>query len=262
MIHKDVILTLERFAPLPLQESYDNSGLQVGLTDVETSGVLLCLDVTEEVLQEAAALGCNLVVSHHPLLFHSLKQVGGATLSERCVREAILKGLTLYAAHTNLDNTAEGVNKMMAQRLGLKRTTFLSEKEAGNPAAGGSGLIGELPEAENAKDFLLRVKQLFNASCLMHNTLLSRPIKRVALCGGSGDFLLPEAIEKDADAFLTGEMHYHQYFGADNVIQIGVMGHYESEQFTQELLREIIQRDFPALPLHITKIKTNPINYL
>lgn len=266
---KEVICALERFAPLPLQESFDNAGLQVGLTEVEASGALLCLDVTEEVLDEAISLGCNLVVSHHPLLFRGLKQITDKTLVERCVSKAVRNDLTIYAAHTNLDNAEDGVNYKIADKLGLEDVRLLQPHpvsidgpEGEHTVMAGSGIVGVLPVAEDAPDFLQRVKEIFHIGCLMHNEMLQRQIRRVVICGGAGDFLLDEAVRIGADAFLTGEMHYHQYFGREQEIQIGVMGHYQSEQFTKEIFYSIIADTYPELPLYITAIDTNPIKYL
>ena len=266
---QDVIDALEDFAPLPLQESYDNAGLQVGLTEAEASGALLCLDVTEDVLREAVDLGCNLVVSHHPLLFHGLKQVSDANLVQRCIRLAVQNDLCIYSAHTNLDAAVDGVNYRMAERLGLMDVVLLQPRQVSVSNGGrthtvqaGSGVIGYLPEGEDSLAFLQRVKQVFGVECLMHNELLARPIQSVAICGGAGDFLLEEAVKAGADAFLTGEMHYHQYFGHAQQIQIGVLGHYQSEQYTTEIFRTVIGERFPRLALFKTAICTNPIKYL
>lgn len=256
---KDVIATLEEFAPLPLQESYDNAGLQVGVTGAEVSGVLLCLDVTEAVLEEAVRRGCNMVVSHHPLLFGGLKRVGDVTMVERCVRMAVRCDVTVYSAHTNLDNARGGVNFRIAERLGLRDVRFLQPTAGGT---GGSGVMGELPEALEAAAFLRQVKQLFGVEALQHNVLLERPVRTVALCGGAGDFLLDKALEVGADAFLTGEMHYHHYFGHEGAIQIGVLGHYQSEQFTIDLLADVLNRACGGLRIVKTEINTNPIHYL
>lgn len=264
-----MIDALENFAPLPLQESYDNAGLQVGLTEAEVSGVLLCLDVTEEVVSEAVQLGCNLIVAHHPLLFRGLKCVSDTDSVQRCVRAAIQADVSIYAAHTNLDNAMDGVNYVIAERLGLVDVELMQPRRVaatvdGKPGSvvAGSGVIGYLPEAEDSLAFLQRVKQAFSIECLMHNELLQRPVQCVALCGGAGDFLLDEAVRLKADAFLTGEMHYHRYFGYEQQIQIGVMGHYQSEQYTADLLRNVIAEKFQQLPLFITSVCTNPIKYL
>lgn len=253
---RDIILALEHFAPLPLQESYDNAGLQVGLTEAEVSGALLCLDVTEAVVREAVAYGCNLIVAHHPLLFRPLRHVGDGTMEERVVRLAIVNNISIYAAHTNLDNAEDGVNYKMAEKLGLIDV---------EPLVGGeraAGVMGYLPEDEDPLMFLQRVKSVFRVDCLQHNELLPRRIQSVALCGGAGSFLLPDAIGRGADAFLTGEMSYHTFFGHEGEIQIAALGHYQSEQYTTEIFQTIIEGLDPALPVYLTSVMTNPINYL
>ena len=181
---KEIIDALERFAPLPLQDGFDNAGLQLGLTGAEATGALLCLDVTEEVLDEAEALGANLVVAHHPLLFHAVKSLTGRNSVERCVMKAVCNGIAVYAAHTNLDNTLGGVNFKMAEKIGLTDVCVLQPLEDGRP--GGSGIIGHLEEPETETDFLQRLKKTFEASCVMHNRLCGREIRTVALCGGAG----------------------------------------------------------------------------
>lgn len=255
---KDVIVALERFAPLPLQDGYDNAGLQVGLTEAEVSGALLCLDVTEEVLDEAVRLGCNLVVAHHPLMFHPLRQLTDATSVERCVRFAVNNDISIYAAHTNLDNAFGGVSFEMANHLGLTAIEFLQPQSADS----GSGVVGFFVEPMSPADFIQRLKQVFGVECVQCNQMLSRPISKVALCGGSGDFLLPQAIAMRADAFVTGEMHYHQYFGHEQQLQIAVLGHYQSEQYTIQLLQRILAHDLPSLPVCLTSLNTNPIHYI
>ena len=254
---KEVVVALERFAPLPLQESYDNAGLQIGLTEAEASGVLLCLDVTEAVIREAEERGCNLVIAHHPLLFRGLKRVSDSTYVERCVREAILRNIAVYAAHTNLDNARGGVNFKIAEKLHLQNVRFLVQE-----GEGGSGILGDLPVEESPIAFLQRVKETFQVDCLMHNEGPAHPVHTVALCGGAGDFLLNDAISAGADVFLTGEMGYHLYFGHEPDIWIGVLGHYQSEQYTIDLLGEILHANYPDLKICQTAINTNPIHYL
>lgn len=266
---REILYALEKFAPLPLQESFDNAGLQVGLTEVEASGALLCLDVTEEVLDEAISLGCNLVISHHPLLFGGLKRISDRNMVERCVMKAIKHDLTIYAAHTNLDNSEDGVNYKIADKLGLEDVRLLQPRmvqvTAGDEVhsvLSGSGVVATVPVPEDALDFLQRVKETFHVDCLQHNEILDRPIRRVVICGGAGDFLLEQALEIGADAFLTGEMKYHLYFGHDQEIQIGVLGHYQSEQYTKEIIYSIIADSCPEVPVYITSLNTNPIKYL
>lgn len=252
---QDVIDALELFAPLPLQESYDNAGLQVGLTGVDISGALLCLDVTEDVIDEAVRRGCNLVVSHHPLLFRGLKQLGDANYVQRTVWKAVQSGVCVVSMHTNLDNAPGGVNHKIAELLGLSDVQFLVPQ-----GDGGSGIVGCLPQPVEAVKFIQQVKETFGVECCMTNQLLQRPIQRVAVCGGAGSFLLGDAIAKQADAFITGEMHYHEFFGVEQQIQIMVIGHYESEQYTTQLFRQIISKLCPELPV-FDYGSTNPIKY-
>lgn len=258
---KEVLSALERFAPLPLQEGWDNAGLQVGLTEAEVSGALLCLDVNERIIDEAVAKGLNLVVSHHPLLFRGLKTIGDGDYVQRTVMKAIRNGITVVSMHTNMDNARGGVNYKIAEKLGLTDVRFMALKTVDGVEAG-SGVVGELPEEMAADDFVLMVKRVFGVECAMCNELLRRKIRRVAICGGAGDFLLDDAVRAGADAFITGEMHYHVYFGREQQLQICVIGHYQSEQYTSEVFREVIEKACPGLPLHIAETCTNPIYYL
>ena len=258
---KQVLSALEQFAPLPLQESWDNAGLQIGLTEAEVSGALLCLDVTERVVDEAVRRGCNLVVSHHPLLFRGLKQVSDATDVQRTVWKAIREGVCVVSMHTNMDNARGGVNWKIAEKLGLTDVRFFAEKTV-QGIEGGSGVVGMLPQPMAAEAFISQVKQTFGVACAQCNELLQRPIQRVALCGGAGDFLLDEAVALKADAFITGEMHYHQYFGYEQRLQICVIGHYQSEQFTSEVFRSIIEQACPGVRCLIAETVTNPIVYI
>ena len=258
---KEVLSALERFAPLPLQESWDNAGLQVGLTETEVSGALLCLDVTEKIVEEAIQKGCNLIVSHHPLLFRGLKTISDLTDVQRTVMKTIKNGICVISMHTNMDNAKGGVNFKIAEKLGLHDVRFFASKTVEGVEVG-SGVIGTLSGAMAADDFVVAVKKAFDVECAMCNELLRRPVQKVAICGGAGDFLLDEALKAGADAFITGEMHYHQYFGYEQRIQICVIGHYQSEQFTSEIFREIIERECPGIRTEIAEISTNPILYL
>ena len=257
---RQVLSALEQFAPLPLQESWDNAGLQLGLTEAEVSGALLCLDVNEAIIDEAISKGCNLIVSHHPLLFRGLKQISGADYVQRCVIKAIKHDIVIISMHTNMDNALDGVNWKIAERLGLKDCKFFAQKTVDGLEAG-SGVVGELPSEMDARAFIELVKKQFGVQCAQCNALLERPIRKVAICGGAGDFLLPDAISQDADAFITGEMHYHQYFGTEQQIQICVIGHYQSEQFTSEIFRDIILKECPDVRTEIAETCTNPIYY-
>ena len=280
---REVVDALEHYAPLPLQEGYDNAGLQVGLTEaVEMSGALLCLDVTEAVVDEAVRKGCNLIVSHHPLIFRKLSRISDENYVQRTVCKAIKNDVTIVSMHTNMDAAAGGVNFKIAEKLGLKNVQFFGGEKEVDGVKGGSGVIGEIsaegisaegivPEAAAeiiaamgiaADDLVLLLRERFGVECVQCNQLLRRPIRKVALCGGSGSFLLGDAIAAGADAFITGEMSYHEYFGHEQEIQICVIGHYQSEQFTSEIFRSIILSHFPDARCCISEINTNPIIYL
>lgn len=267
---KEIVSALEQFAPLPLQDDFDNAGLQIGLTEAEAAGALLCLDVTEAVLDEAIALGFNLVISHHPLIFKGYKSITGRDYVERCILKAIKNDIVIYSAHTNLDNAWGGVNHKIAEKIGLKNLTVLEPKGESiihsvtlQPVEQvGAGIVGELEKTETELEFLKRIKKTFEVGCLRHNKLMGREIQKVAICGGSGAFLIPQAIRAGADVFITGEIKYHEYFGREGEILLAEIGHYESEQYTKEIFYSIIRDVFPNLELQMSKINTNPIKYL
>lgn len=258
---KQVLEALERFAPLPLQESWDNAGLQTGLTGADVSGVLLCLDVNERIIGEAMEKGCNLVVSHHPLLFRGVKQVSDMNDVQRTLRKAIKNDIAVISMHTNLDNARDGVNFKIADKLGLTEVEFMNPRQVSGMECG-NGVIGTLDKPLPSDAFVQMVKQAFKVECAMCNELLRRSIRRVAVCGGAGDFLLDDAVKCGADAFITGEMHYHQYFGYEQQVQICVIGHYQSEQYTTEVMQDLLQQEFPSLHTVIAETNTNPILYL
>ena len=258
---KEVIAALEQFAPLPLQEDYDNAGLQLGLTEAEVSGALLCLDVTEETVAEAVEKGCNLVVSHHPLLFRGLKQIVDADSVQRTVKMAIKNDVTIVSMHTNLDNTVGGVNWKIAEKLGLETGRQGVQGVQGVQGEKCGLYVGTFAKPLSANDFMSLLKTRMEAQCVMTNELLKREIRKVAICGGAGSFMLDDAIAQGADAFVTGEMHYHEYFGHDQEIQIAVIGHYESEHFTNELFREIIERECKGVRCVMAESQKNPVRY-
>lgn len=341
---------LERIAPPMYQEGYDNSGLIVGDPTLEIKGVLICLDSTEAVLEEALTLDCNVIIAHHPIVFKGLKRLNGKNYVERVVMNAIRNDIAIYAIHTNLDNVYhQGVNAKIAEKLGLLNTRILAPKkmvkkiqtyvppEASDTvrnalfAAGaghlpgfenrshaglgvgsegrsggaevklellfaaslqgkviralqqshphtqvpyeissvenshlevGSGMIGELSEPAFEKPFLQFVKKAMKAGCVRHTRLRSRKIHTVALCGGAGGFLLPQAKAQGADIFITADYKYHEFFDADGSILIADIGHYESEQYTIELLFDLITTKFSTFAAYSTEVNTNPVKYL
>lgn len=261
MYIKDIIAELERIAPPHLQESYDNAGLITGHPDWVCTGVLFTLDSTEAVVEEAIRKGCNLVVAHHPIVFRGLKRINGTNYVERTVIKSIRHEVALYAIHTNLDNVLyRGVNAQIAAKIGLLNTRILSPK-AGLTEVG-AGVVGDLPLAMQETDFLQMLKTHFRCGVVRHTALLGRPIRRVAVCGGAGSFLVPEVLRAGADVFVSADFKYHEFFDADGQILIADIGHYESEQFTNDLLFGIISEKFPTFALHLSETLTNPVHYL
>jgi dinuclear metal center YbgI/SA1388 family protein len=363
IILRELIQYLESAAPLSYQESYDNSGLQLGNPETLIRAALLTIDTTEEVIDEAIKNGCNLIISHHPVIFSGLKKITGRSYTERIVLKAIKNDIALYAAHTNFDSVMQGVNAKICENIGLKDykilqpsngqlkklVTFVprdhAEKvrnalfEAGagqignydscsfnseglgsfrggentQPYAGtkgilhfekevrietifpgfiqgqiinallsahpyeevaydlylldnsfaqvGMGMIGTLDSPEVEEDFLKNLKKNFKIKVIRHTRLKGSLIKKVAVCGGSGSFLLQNAITAGADIFITGDFKYHQFFDADGKIVVADIGHYESEQFTKELFYELLIKKFHTFAVHLSEVNTNPVYY-
>ncbi len=361
---KDVTAYLESLAPLSFQEDYDNSGLLTGDPNGDLRGILITLDCTEAVVEEAITSNCNLIVAHHPIIFKGLKKLTGKNYVERTIIKAIKNDIAIYAIHTNLDNVHLGVNKKIAEMIGLKNLKVLAPKKdtltklvtfipkenaesvihalyqagAGNignykhcsfrsdgtgtftPTEGaipylgkpnecelvaeiraevifpshleskimsalriahpyeevayyltrlenenqevGAGIIGELEKPIQPLVFLQSLKEKMNTSVIRHTALLGNSIKKIAICGGAGSFLLPLAIASGADVFVSADFKYHEFFDADGKIIIADIGHYESEQFTKELLFEVIKEKFDTFAIIFSKTITNPISYL
>ncbi|MEB0249959.1 MULTISPECIES: Nif3-like dinuclear metal center hexameric protein [unclassified Mucilaginibacter] len=354
---------LESLAPLALQEDYDNSGLIVGQPDLEISQALISLDCTEAVVDEAIANGCQVIVSHHPIVFNGLKKFNSKTYVERVVEKAIRNNIAIYAIHTNLDNIMKGVNARICETLGLTNTRILAPKqnllkklvtyvpiaqaeqvrkalfhagaghigeysetsfnvegtgtfkgsENSDPYVGepgvrhheeemrietiypanleskiimalvlahpyeevaydlysltnqhqqiGSGMIGDLEVPMDEAEFLGEVKAAMDCAVIRHTAFTGKRVKKVAVCGGSGGFLLKHAIAAGAEVFVTADYKYHEFFDAEGKIVIADIGHFESEQFTQQLLCEIIQEKFLNFAIRLTKVNTNPVKY-
>lgn len=256
----DILSVLESIAPPHLQESYDNAGLIVGDPNAEVRGVLFCLDSTEAIVEEAVARGCNLIVAHHPIIFRGLKRLNGATYIERTVMHAVRQDVAIYAIHTNLDNVyKQGVNSKIAEKIGLVDTRILAPKPADFEI--GAGLLGNLPKPMAEADFLQHLKTALNTQCIRHTALRGKPVRKVAVCGGAGSFLLSEALRAKADAFVSADFKYHEFFDAEGRLVIADVGHFESEQFTIELLHGIVREKFPTFALHLTNLNTNPVFY-
>lgn len=259
---KEVSDFLEELAPLHYQESYDNCGLIIGDKNVEVKGVLIALDCTEAVIEEAIETGSNLVIAHHPIVFEGLKKINGSTYVERTVIKAIKNDIAIYAIHTNLDNIHNGVSGKIASKLNLKNCRILSPKIELNTDLVGSGILGELEEAMDSEKFLMMLKRKMNTNCIRHTVLVKKKIKKVALCGGSGSSLLQNAILLKADIFITADFKYHEFFDAEDHLVIADIGHYESEQFTKDLIYDLLIKNFTKFAVRLSKVNTNPINYL
>lgn len=262
---REVYDYLHEIAPFQYQENYDNAGLIIGNADWECTGVLTCLDSTEDIVDEALELGVNLIVAHHPIVFRGLKRFNGANYIEKAVIKAIKNDIAILAIHTNLDNViANGVNERIAQQIGLENIAPLAVKSEIDQSRGpvGSGVLGHLAQQEDELIFLLGMKQKMNVNVVKHTRLLGKPVSKVAVCGGVGGFLLKDAIKSGADVFITSDYKYHEFFDANDKIVIVDIGHYESEQFTINLLQELISRKFSTFAAHCTKLNTNPVNYL
>ena len=358
-----VISFLESMAPPSLQEHYDNAGLITGSPVWDCRGILCSLDATEDVMEEAIAKNCNLVVAHHPIVFGGLKKITGKNYVERTVIRAIKNDIAVYAIHTNLDNVLHGVNGRMATMIGLKNVSILSVKEntlkklftfvpaeqadkvrnaifeagggqignysecsfnaggtgtfkagvGADPYVGsrgerhsedeikveaiipayletkvvtamkaahpyeevaydvvnlsnrhhqiGSGIIGEFERPMPENEFLVHLKNVFDLPVIRHTRLREKPIIKAAICGGAGSFLITSALGAGADAYITADIKYHEFFDADNRILLADIGHYESEQFTIDLLRENLERKFPNFAVLKTEVNTNPVYY-
>jgi len=265
LILKEIIAYLEDHAPLNYQESYDNSGLIVGDIYSEVTSAIVSLDVTEEVIDEALETGANLIIAHYPIVFKGLKTFTGDHYVQRVVMKAIKNDVAIYAIHTNLDNVLlDGVNNKIADKIGLFDTYALvpypSLTVPERPR--GSGLIGELKSEMEWSVFLHTLKQKMEINVIRYTKPISSTIKKVAVCGGSGSFLLPQAITAGADVFITADFKYHEFFESNDRIMIADIGHYESEQFTIELIKDLIIKKFSNFAVRSTRIITNPINYL
>ncbi len=264
---------LESIVPLNFQESYDNSGLLVGNPNTEVTGILVSLDTIESIIEEAKAKNCNLIVAHHPIIFRGLKSITGKNYIERTIIKAIQEGIGIYAIHTNLDNIKEGVNGKIAEKIGIKNIEILKKKENyftrsihnfEETQRIGAGIIGTLSEVISATAFLANLKSKMNLPLIKHTSLKNfedKKIKKIAVCGGAGSFLLKEAIKQEADFFITADYKYHEFFDAEDKIVICDIGHYESEVFTKDLLVDFLKKEFENVKIQSCQTNTNPVEY-
>ena len=254
---------LEEWAPPPIAESYDNVGLLVGDPNVEVSGALVNLDMTEEVVEEAIEKGIGLIVAHHPIWFVPRKRLNGEDYVSRTIIKAIKHDIALYACHTNLDNIRTGVNQRICEKLGLEDLSFLQNKPATEgEQTFGSGMIGRLSAPMSKHEFLTHVKTTFGCGGIRYADSSSEQIETVAVCGGAGSFLTKTARKRGADAFVTADITYHKFFDNEQDLLLLDIGHYESEQFTSELILEFFSKKFPTFCSPIIFSKNQPYQVL
>ena len=241
MLLREIINSIESVAPRSAQEEWDNSGMQVGDTGREVSSVLLTTDITEDVVNEAIICGCDLIISHHPLLFHGLKQVCGQTPQARIVEMAIKHDIAIYSAHTNLDSVIGGINTKLAERLGIIDYRILIPNNPNilnNPT--GLGVIGRLPQPMRYEDLIAYVRETLDCTYVRYTRPKNEMIQTVALCGGSGAEFIGEAIEQGADAYLTADCKYHEFQDAEGRIGLIDIDHWYTERHAREIFRDIL----------------------
>lgn len=255
---KDIVAPLEEFAPLSYQDSYDNSGLIVGCYDTEVEMALVCVDATEAVIDEAVRLGAGVVISHHPIIFGGIKRLNSRGYVERVVEKAIRSGVALYACHTNLDSTPNGMSYRVAKKIGLEELQVLEPLSADN----GYGVVGVLPVAEDTVECIRRVKELFGVGAVRYSEPVSNKVQKVAVCTGSGGSLLQAAIASGADLYVSADFKYNNFLDATKLVTIADIGHFESEYCAIELICEVISKKIPTFAVHKSKESKNPINYL
>ena len=260
MTIRNITDAIEAFAPLSLQESYDNSGLIVGRPSDEVHKALLAVDVTDEVMDEAEREGCDIIITHHPIIFHPLKRLNSANAVERCVERAIRQGIALYACHTNLDSTVNGMSWRLATMLGVENLEVLQPTAAGEQS--GFGVIGTLSEPMPTEEFLQRVVEATGAEVMRHSDIATPSVSRVAVCTGSGAFLIGEARKAGAEVYVTADLKYNDFMTPDGALTVADIGHFESEYCAIEILFDILSKNFLTFAVRKSECSRNPINYL
>ena len=256
---KDITDAIERFAPLEWQASYDNAGLSVGRPDDEVHGVLLAVDVTDEVMDEAEREGCDMIVTHHPIVFHALKRFNSADMVQRCVERAIRSGVALYACHTNLDSAPGGMSWRLAERLGVERLEVLEPSATG--ARPGFGVVGELPAPVPAEACMRRSQDTMGLRASRHSARAGAEVRRVAVCTGAGASLIGQARAAGADIYVTADLKYNDFMTPDGALTVADVGHFESEYCAIELLFDILSKNLITFAVRKSKHSRNPVNY-
>ena len=252
---REIAEVIERVAPLGWQEDYDNAGLIVGRPDDEVHRALLAVDVTEEVLDEAEREGCDLVVTHHPIVFRALKRFNSADAVQRCVERAIRRGIALYACHTNLDSAPEGMSWRLATLLGVGNLRVL-QPSASDPRVG-FGVVGELPEAMETVAFMQRLRQRLGVRVVRHSDIASPEVRR-----GAGASLIGDARRAGADIYVTADMKYNDFMTPDGALTVADIGHFESEYCVIDLLFDVLSKNLITFAVRKSECSRNPVNYL
>lgn len=253
---REIIAAIEEFAPLPVQESWDNSGLLIGSPEDEIRGVMIGFDCTAPLVDRAVAAGCNLIITHHPLIFGGLKSLSPEDPVGEAVMKAVRAGVDVYAAHTTADKVIAGVSGTMAERLGLEHVRILEEEPGGT----GLGVVGDLKEPMGAEALLERIRERFSARVIRCSRPLEGLISRVALCGGSGSSLIGAARRSGAQLYITADVSYHHFFTPKGFM-IADIGHFESECPITSILFSLLKKKFPNFASCLSKRQTNPIFY-
>ena len=256
MILQDIINIIESVAPLSYQESWDNSGLQVGDRNAKVHAALLTVDVTESVVNEAINKHCDLIISHHPLLFHGLKQITGSTPQERCVEKAIRHNIAIYSSHTSMDAYLHGVSGKIADKLGISNYRILSPSQTNDNV--GLGVIGQLKAPMKSEDFVRIVQRTFGCS-LRYIEACKPEVQTIAVCGGAGAEFVGMAIAQGADFYITADMKYHEMQAAYGQIGVIDLDHWTSEHFTREIFDELLKQHITT---HIAETDATPVKWL
>ena len=255
-----VISILEEVAPLALQESYDNSGLQTGDPDADINSALLCVDVTEDVVREAAELNAGLIISHHPPLFHPLRHISYDSYIERAIIDAIRNNIAVYSCHTNLDSAPGGMSFALGKILGINDMSPVQPSRL--LAGAGMGVFGHLNSEMPLLDFLHTVKQTLGLKCIRYSNPNKTLIRNVALCTGAGASLTRDAKLLGADIYISSDFKYNDFLDADRDIVIADVGHFESEYCAITLMYEIITKKITNFAVYKSERSLNPVNYL
>lgn len=256
---KDITDVIERFAPLAWQASYDNAGLIVGRPDDEVHAALLAVDVTDEVLDEAEREGCDLVIAHHPVVFHPLKRFNSADMVQRCVERAIRRGIALYACHTNLDSAPGGMSWYLAGMLGVGGLQVLEPADADGRV--GFGVVGDLPELMPTEEFMRLLGRELGVRVIRHSAFAGESVRRVAVCTGAGASLIGRARAAGADVYVTADLKYNDFMTPDGALTVADVGHFESEYCAIRLLFDILSENLITFALRRSECSRNPVNY-